>query len=135
MELVPHSSGLSFPIDIAEAGDDRIFIVQQRGLIRIINPEGTINAEPFLDLTVLVSQSGNERGLLGLAFHPQYVQNGYFFVNYTRSSDGATVVARFSVDDENADIADPGSQKIIKTIPQFPTAARWQKSWRMSRCR
>lgn len=118
IELLPFASGLTNPIDIAEAGDERLFIVQQRGLIRIISPDGTINSEPFLDLTALVSQSGSERGLLGLAFHPQYEQNGYFFVNYTRSSDGTTVVARFSVDGENPDQANPGSQKIIMTIQQ-----------------
>jgi hypothetical protein len=118
IELLPFASGLTNPIDIADAGDERLFIVQQRGLIRIINPDGTVNAEPFIDLAGLVSQSGNERGLLGLAFHPNYNQNGYFFVNYTRSSDGATVVARFSVDTEDPDLADPDSQKIIKTIAQ-----------------
>lgn len=118
IELDAHASGFSFPIDIASAGDDRLFILQQRGLIRIINPDGTINSEPFLDLASLVSQSGNERGLLGLAFHPQYDQNGYFFVNYTRSSDGATIVARFSVDEEDPDQANPDSQNIIMTIQQ-----------------
>ena len=118
IELLPFAGGLTFPIDIAEAGDERLFIVQQRGLIRIINPDGTVNSDPFIDLSGLVSQSGNERGLLGLAFHPQYEENGYFFVNYTRASDGATVVARFSVNDENSDLADPESQKIIMTIEQ-----------------
>jgi hypothetical protein len=118
IELDAHASGFSFPIDIASAGDDRLFILQQRGLIRILDAEGNINETPFLDLASLVSQSGNERGLLGLAFHPQYDQNGYFFVNYTRSSDGATIVARFSVDEEDPDQANPDSQKIIMTIQQ-----------------
>ncbi|TVQ85938.1 MAG: T9SS C-terminal target domain-containing protein [Bacteroidetes bacterium] len=118
IELVPFASGLSNPIDIADAGDERLFIVQQRGLIRIINSDGTVQSEPFLDLSGLVSQSANERGLLGLAFHPEYSQNGYFFVNYTRTSDGATVVARFSVDADDAGQADPESLKIVMTIQQ-----------------
>jgi hypothetical protein len=118
IELLPFASGLSNPVDIAQAGDERLYVVQQRGLIRIINADGSLQAEPFLDLSGLVSQSGNERGLLGLAFHPEYSLNGYFFVNYTRNTDGANVVARFSVDAGDARLAVLESQKIILTIQQ-----------------
>ena len=118
LEILPWASGFNFPIGIASADDDRLFVVQQRGLIRIADAEGAVSATPFLDLTGVVSQSGNERGLLDLAFHPEYSQNGYFFVNYTRSTDGATIVARFSVDADDDGQADPESQKIIMTIQQ-----------------
>ena len=118
LELVPFAAGLQQPIDIAQAGDDRLFVVQQRGLIRIVNANGNINATPFLELTEVVSESGNERGLLGLAFHPNFAENGYFFVNYTRESDGNTIVARYTVDESNPDLADTTSQKIVMIIDQ-----------------
>lgn len=118
LELVPFAAGLQQPIDIAQAGDDRLFVVQQQGLIRVIDADGNVNASPFLDLTEMVNTNGNERGLLGLAFHPDYAENGYFFVNYTRDSDGATIVARYTVDPENGDLADDSSQKVLMTISQ-----------------
>ena len=118
LELQAFASGLSQPIDIVNAGDDRLFVVQQRGLIRIIEADGTVLPEPFIDLSGLVSQAGSERGLLSLVFHPNYHENGFFFVNYTRQNDGATVVARYSVDDDNPDLGDPGSAKQILIIDQ-----------------
>jgi hypothetical protein len=118
ISLTAHSSGFSNPIDIVHAGDDRLFIVQQRGLIRMIDENGDIISNPFLDLRSKVNQTGNERGLLGLAFHPEYNENGYFFVNYTRDPDGTTVVSRFSVDSENPNVADTLSEKQIITIEQ-----------------
>ncbi len=92
------ATGFSSPVTISHPNNDsRLFVVQQRGLIRILNSNGTINATPFIDLTATVSSSGSERGLLGLAFHPNYATNGLFFVNYTRASDGFTVIAKYSV--------------------------------------
>ena len=99
------ATGFSSPVTISHPNNDsRLFVVQQRGLIRILNSNGTINATPFIDLTATVSSSGSERGLLGLAFHPNYATNGLFFVNYTRASDGFTVIAKYSVS-ANPDIA------------------------------
>src|SRR5690606_10923357 len=97
--------------------DDRLFVVQKGGLIRIVNPDGTVNPTNFLNLTSLVSQSGNERGLLGLAFHPNYETNRYFYVNYTRNSDGATVIARYMTTDD-PDLADPTSAQTVLVVPQ-----------------
>jgi glucose/arabinose dehydrogenase len=92
------ATGFSSPVAISKApNDSRLFVVQQRGLIRILNSDGTVNATPFLNLTGTVSTSGSERGLLGLAFHPNYATNGFFYVNYTRASDGFTIIARYSV--------------------------------------
>ena len=71
LELRLFSSGFDNPVGIVNAGDDRMFIVQQRGHINIINSEGNVMETPFLDLSDVVSQSGFETGLLGLAFHPE----------------------------------------------------------------
>jgi glucose/arabinose dehydrogenase len=84
IELQLHASGLNAPVGIVSAGDSRLFILEQRGLVRIIDHEGNIMDPPFLDVSDVVSQSGFERGLLGLAFHPEFSENGYFYINYTR---------------------------------------------------
>lgn len=91
---------------------DRLFVVEQGGKIKIIK-NGAVLGAPFIDLTAKVKQSGNERGLLGLAFHPNYANNGFFYVNYTRVSDGATMVERYKVSGTNSDVADPNSSMTI----------------------
>lgn len=100
--------GFSKPLNLQHANDERLFIVEQGGKIKIIQENGTVNPIPFLDISELIS-NGGERGLLGLAFHPNYTDNGYFYVNYTKPN-GDTQISRFSVDSENPDIADPNSQ-------------------------
>jgi glucose/arabinose dehydrogenase len=102
------ADGFSSPVDIENAGDDRLFIVEQGGRIKILNADGTTNSTPFLDISTLVS-NGGEQGLLGLAFHPDYANNGFFYVNYTKTN-GDTRVARFSVDSGDPDIAQVGSE-------------------------
>lgn len=103
-------------VDIANAGDDRLFVVEKDGRIRILQANGAINGTPFLDIDAQVSSTG-ERGLLGLAFHPMYADNGYFFVNYTNNS-GSTIVARYQVSAGNPDLADAQSETILLTILQ-----------------
>ena len=71
------ANGLSSPLGIVNAGDDRLFVNEQDGVIKIINSDGSVNPTPFLDIDNLIS-SGGERGLLGLAFHPDYANNGLF---------------------------------------------------------
>ncbi|HUH00662.1 MAG TPA: PQQ-dependent sugar dehydrogenase, partial [Kofleriaceae bacterium] len=79
------ASGLERPVFVTAAPDDeRVFIVEQPGRIRIFQ-NGALLPTPFLDLTARVRDSGNEQGLLGLAFHPQFPTNGRFYVNYTAS--------------------------------------------------
>ena len=112
------ATGFSSAVEIANAGDSRLFVVQQGGAIRIVNTSGVINTTNFLTLPNTLVLSGGERGLLGLAFHPNYATNGYFYVNYTRQTDGATVIARYSVSASNPDIADPTSALVLLTIPQ-----------------
>ena len=90
-------SGFIKPVGIKNAGDSRLFIVEQDGYIQILNSDGSKNATPFLDIDNLVVETNNdERGLLGLAFHPNYNVNGYFYVNYINLV-GDTVISRFSV--------------------------------------
>jgi len=116
IKAVPVITGLSSPVDITHAGDGsgRLFIVLQGG--RIVIFDGVqIFSTPFLDITSLVS-SGGERGLLGAAFHPNYVGNGFFYVSYTNTA-GASVIARYSVSSD-PNRADPTSGVIILTIPQ-----------------
>src|SRR5690606_36355315 len=113
-ELELFAQGFSSPVGIAHAGNDRLFVVQQGGQIRILNTDGTINPTPFLNLTSIIS-SGGERGLLGLAFHPDYDTNGRFFVNYTNTA-GHTVIARYEVSDD-PDVADTDGT-ILLTINQ-----------------
>lgn len=115
ISLQSFATGFSSPVEITNAGDSRLFVVQKGGLIRILNSNGTINTTPFLNLSTLISSDG-ERGLLGLAFHPNYAENGYFFVNYTNTS-GNTVIARYSVNSGNLDIANT-TGTILMTISQ-----------------
>lgn len=115
LTLQPFATGFSSAVAIAHpANDSRLFVVQQGGLIRILNSNGTVNSTPFLNLTSLIS-SGGERGLLGLAFHPNYATNGLFFVNYTNTA-GNTVIARYGVS-ANPDIANT-TGTILMTINQ-----------------
>ena len=117
--LITFATGFSSPVDLKHAGDDRLFVVEQGGRIKILNSNGTTNTTPFLNISTLVS-NGSEQGLLGLAFHPDYDTNGFFYVNYTKTN-GDTRVARYSVDPGNPDIALPGSElTIIEYTQPFP---------------
>lgn len=114
ISLSQFASGFTDPVEITHAGDSRLFVVQQGGLIKILNANGTTNATPFLNLSSIIS-TGGERGLLGLAFHPNYATNGYFFVNYTNTA-GNTVIARYSVS-ANPNVANT-TGTILMTITQ-----------------
>ena len=107
------ASGLSSPVGIVSAGDSRLFIVEQPGRIRIYDGT-TVLTTSFLDVSSLVSCC-TERGLLGLAFHPNYATNGLFFVYYTNTS-GNIVIARYHVSSD-PNVADPNSGLILLTIP------------------
>ncbi|MFK5983363.1 MAG: PQQ-dependent sugar dehydrogenase [Flavobacteriaceae bacterium] len=114
------ANGFSNPTDLQNAGDDRLFVTEKAGEIKILNTNGTINPTPFLDINSIVIDPGgsyDERGLLGLAFHPDYTNNGYFYVYYINNS-GDTQVSRFSVDAGNPDIADPASEFQLLSVSQ-----------------
>ncbi|OFX57087.1 MAG: hypothetical protein A2046_12690 [Bacteroidetes bacterium GWA2_30_7] len=115
INLINFANGFTRPVDIKNADDSRLFIVEQAGKIRIIDSIGNLYPTPFLDIQTQVS-SGGERGLLGLTFHPSYKTNGYFFVNYTDLS-GNTRISRFKVS-ANSDIANPASEQNLFTIYQ-----------------
>ena len=107
---------LSSPVFLtAPTGDvGRLFIVEQGGLIRILNSlDGTPRATPFLDVAGLIV-TGGEQGLLGMAFDPNYAGNGRFYIYYTNTA-GDIVIARYGVS-TNPDIANAGAQAILKTI-------------------
>ncbi|HEX6251092.1 MAG TPA: PQQ-dependent sugar dehydrogenase [Gemmatimonadaceae bacterium] len=109
------ATGLQQPVYLtAPPGDGRLFIVEQPGRIRIVK-DGQLLSQPFLDITSLVS-SGGERGLLGLAFHPSYPGNGFFYVNYTDDS-GDTRVVRYTRS-ANPDVADPASASLVLAVDQ-----------------
>ena len=111
----PVVGGLQRPVDLQPDGSGRLFVLEKAGRIRIIENDQLLET-PFLDITDRVGSSSNEQGLLGLAFHPQYAENGHFFVNYT-DVNGDTVIARFQVtNDPNA--ADPNSEVRLLGIDQ-----------------
>src|SRR5262245_32629588 len=125
--VIQRASGLSSPIGIANAGDgtNRVFIVEQGGRIRIWNGTSLLPT-PFLHLTSLVLSCG-EQCLLGLAFPPNYEQNGFFYVNYTCRGTapacsgggfgaGDSVLARYTVSAGDPNVADPASARIMTVI-------------------
>jgi len=108
------ASGLSAPVFLtAPAGDPRLFIVEQAGTIRIVQ-NGNVLSTPFLDITSSVS-SGGERGLLSMAFDPQYASTGFFFVYFT-DLNGDIAIERYRVSSGNPNVADPSALRIL-TIP------------------
>lgn len=104
------ASGFYEPVDIASAGDERLFVVSRHGTIEILHPDLTVST--FLDIDERVGSSGGEQGLQGLVFHPDYSVNGYFFVNYTDTL-GDTHISRFSVDSTDPDLGDPTSEMLL----------------------
>ena len=109
------ASGLVRPVALQADGSGRLFVIEKIGRIRIIENDQLIET-PFLDISERVGSTGNEQGLLGLTFHPQYAQNGRFFVNYT-DNNGNTVLARFQVSSE-PNVADPKSEVKILGVDQ-----------------
>jgi glucose/arabinose dehydrogenase len=103
------------PVALVHAGDERLFVVEQAGVIWIIQ-NGERLPEPFLDLRQSVNDRANEQGLLGLAFHPDYAQTGSFFLNYT-GPNGETRISRFTRS-EDPNRADPESETLMLTIDQ-----------------
>ncbi|MFZ6029034.1 MAG: PQQ-dependent sugar dehydrogenase [Chloroflexota bacterium] len=129
VELV--AEGFTSPLGLVAAGDGsgRLFVIDQVGEIRILTPQGKLMDEPFLDLAkriVMLATDYDERGLLGLAFHPRYAENGRFYVYYSiplradAPSDWnhTSRISEFHVSQENPNAADPASERIILEIDQ-----------------
>ncbi len=114
IQLETFASGFSNPVEIAHTNDNRLFVVEKAGIIKIVNPDGSVNATPFLDISSLVG-SGGERGLLGLAFSPDYSSSGKFYVNYTDNSSTSTpisTIARYTVS-ANPDVANTNGETLL----------------------
>jgi glucose/arabinose dehydrogenase len=142
VKLEPFVTGVNAPLMMVQPpGDDRLFVVEQWGRIRIVN-NGELRAEPFLDIrNKIVKQHHDfdERGLLGLAFHPDFANNGKFYVAYSTHLnfqqdlgvmfwwDHTNVVAEYTVSSENPNAANPNSERIIHSLnwPQFNHNGHW----------
>ncbi len=111
------ADGLTRPVYLTHAGDARLFVIEQPGRIRVIE-NGQLLDQPFLDIVDRVLSSGNEQGLLSMAFEPDYVQTGRFYVNYTRKGDGATIVERYQVSASDPNVADKSSASEVIVIEQ-----------------
>jgi glucose/arabinose dehydrogenase len=119
VELQKFADGFTRPVYLTHAGDGsgRLFVVEQAGVIKIVR-DGKISVTPFLDIRDRV-ESGGEKGLLSVAFHPKYKENGRFFVNYTGRRDGVlkTIIAEYRVSQKNPDVADR-TERVILEIEQ-----------------
>ncbi|HMR40829.1 MAG TPA: PQQ-dependent sugar dehydrogenase [Ignavibacteria bacterium] len=127
VDAFPALHSFSYPVELvnSEDGTNRFFLVQQRGLIYVFNNNPTVNvSKTFLNLSSRVSQSGNELGLLGMAFHPDYENNGYFYIYHTFDSiiNSSTTywsrLSRYTVSPSNPDSALLSSQYIMLTLRQ-----------------
>ena len=118
LDLETVARTLSNPVlGVSPPGDPRLFVVEQPGTIRVIDETGLLDT-PFLDITDEVESDGLEQGLLGLAFHPRYADNGRFFVYYTAEQDaGGSRLVEYSVSDD-PNLADASSAKVLLTQPQ-----------------
>jgi glucose/arabinose dehydrogenase len=110
--------GLQKPLGIAAPADGtgRLFVLEQAGRVQIVQ-NGQLLPAPYLDIVSRVGSASNEQGLLGLAFHPRYAENGFFYVNYT-DRNGDTVIAQFQVSPDDPNRADPGAEKRLLSVPQ-----------------
>ena len=106
----------SKPVYLTNAFDERLFVVEQAGVVRIVR-DGQLLEQPFLDIRDRVGSSQLEQGLLSIAFHPDYPQDDRFFVNYTDKT-GDTQLSSFRVSAENPDLANSGSENILLSVDQ-----------------
>lgn len=116
IQLGLFAKGLVSPTDIVSTDnkdDSNLYVLEQSGLIRVIDKSGTLSLQPFLDISQSVENSG-EMGLLGVGFHPNFTQNPYFYVNYIDNNQ-ETIISRFTVSAGKADIE---SEKVLLKIPQ-----------------
>ena len=122
ISLQPVASGLAQPVVITHAFDKRLFVVERAGRIRVVDANGALLTTPFLDIISRVDSTGGEQGLLGLAFHPNYAVNGYFYVYYTYdppgTNDDRTRIARFTRSTGNANQANAASELILLEFAQ-----------------
>ena len=119
LEPMADSYNFGHPVDIAHAEDGRLFIVARDGYIQILQEDNTVPTVPFLDIDDRVESFGGqgEIGLLGMTFHPDYVNNGFFYVHYTNNNFNSNI-SRFSVSADNPNLADANSELILMILEQ-----------------
>ena len=143
VKLEPYVTGVNAPLAMVQPpGDDRKFVIEQLGRVRVVSAEGELEATPFLDIRNLIVplfSDFDERGLLGLTFHPDFQENGKFYVAYSGHLDfdedlgkqfwwdHTNTVAEFTVSGEDPNVADPDSIRIITATdwPQFNHNGHW----------
>lgn len=113
--FVERASGLTYPVAMAHAGDERLFVAERAGTVRIIQ-DGQLVAEPFLDLAGTVAVGDGEQGLLGIAFPPDHDETGRFYAYYTKSAT-VGVLSRFTLDPTNPNRIDPASLEELVEVP------------------
>jgi glucose/arabinose dehydrogenase len=119
--LTPYATGFTNPIDIHHCGDDRLFVAERNGRIRVVNADGTLRPSPFLDIISKVSGLAGEEGFLGFCFSPDYKTSGKFYVSYTAydaSSQLISVIEQYKVNAADSNTADPTSALRLITTPQ-----------------
>lgn len=111
--------GLEDPLYVTHAGDGsgRLYVLEQPGRVRVLEG-GRLLETPFLDLTDRVLSRGNEQGLLGLAFAPDFAESGIFYVHYTGRPDGRTVLARYRLREGDPYRGDPDSEEVLLSLEQ-----------------
>jgi glucose/arabinose dehydrogenase/plastocyanin len=119
IQLIQVASGLTNPVNIAfpPDGSGRMFVVEVGGAIRVVNPDGTVVEKPFLDLSSTVALRPGQQGLLGLAFHPEFGQNGRLFVAYNNLyKNGALTISEFLVSEDDPNLADIKTERPLLVI-------------------
>lgn len=118
LRLEPVYRGFELPVFLTHAGDGsgRLFVVEKTGKIWVID-NGEVQPTPFLDVSGKITTAGNEQGLLGMAFAPNFIESGHVFINYT-DRQGTTVVERYTVASDTPNRADPQSAFTVLTVPQ-----------------
>ena len=119
IQFIQVATGLQMPVNVAfpPDGSGRMFVVEVGGTIRVVNPDGTILPEPFLDLTSTVAVRPGQQGLLGLAFHPNFAENGRFFVDYNNLyANGQITVSEFMASEDDPNSADKKTERPLLTI-------------------
>jgi hypothetical protein len=117
LAAIPYVSGINSPIDLKHCGDDRLFIADRAGRIRIIDADGTLRPTPFLNITSKISSASGEEGFLGIAFSPTYKNDGKFYVDYTSNIAGklTSVIEEYKVSAADSNVADPNSALTLLT--------------------
>jgi glucose/arabinose dehydrogenase/plastocyanin len=119
IQLIQVASGLGTPTNLAFPPDDsgRMFVVEISGLIRVVEPDGTVEPTPFIDLSRTVSLRPGQQGLLGMAFHPDFAKNGKVYIDYNNLyANGEITISEFQVDPNNPNVLDPRTERPLLTI-------------------